>query len=310
MHWLENHAIFAPIIAQLVQPSPELEYLRGAVDAAVNGTNSPETQHYSARTIEGHAASCALVVKEIAALADTAQRSQNSGLQVLACFLRPGARLYKTEECLEVLRDVALDGLFEYLDEQLASRNAVFGLLNKYKQRCEWFRRVQLRALADGVAGGVRGERALASDLHEYLLDQGVDFTIEPTSGSGEVDLLLRDSDGRYTIIDAKYLDTSAAISTIRTKLSSGFHQVHRYCEDYNEPSGFLVPFTIGSKKLTLDLEESDGLKYLSVGSKRIYYMEIAIADAPTASAAGRAAEVTLSSADLKTIFAETENGA
>ena len=74
-------------------------------------------------------------------------------------------------------------------------------------------------------------------------MQQGVEFIVEPSSAGGEVDLVLRDSNGRYLLIDAKYVREGAARNEILKKLSYGFHQVMRYCEDYNKPSGFLVTF-------------------------------------------------------------------
>lgn len=260
---------------------------------------------YAARTVSAHAAACFHVTRGIASLADLRSHQQVAGVSLLAMYLRPGARI-DTSECVKVLRDVALDGLFEYLDEQLASRNAVFGLLTKYKQRSEWFTRRDLLSLATADTHGRAGERALARDLHRYLLDQGVDFTIEPTSGSGEVDLLLRDSDGRYVIVDAKYIDSKLEDSKLKSKLSNGFHQVYRYCEDFNEPSGFLVPFLVGSRRLALELQEADGLRFLTIGSKTIYYLEIAIGAEPAASRSGRPNELAVSAADLKSVSGGT----
>src|SRR5690606_2975872 len=164
----------------------------------------------------------------------------------------------KLDEAIEVVRDVALDGLFEYLDEQLDSRNMVLGVIRKYKQRSEWFRRENLRGIAGG-AGNSKGERALALDLYEYLLEQSVEFFVEPTSGSGEVDLVLREGEGRYIILDAKHIKSDASPSTIRKKLADGFHQVVRYCEDYHQPAGHLVVFSESRRKISPDLDDFDG---------------------------------------------------
>lgn len=67
-------------------------------------------------------------------------------------------------------------GLYDYLDEEIDGRNAVLGLLVKYKTRCEMYRRARLRLAAEEGAENRKGERALAFDLYEYLHDQGVTF--------------------------------------------------------------------------------------------------------------------------------------
>jgi hypothetical protein len=93
------------------------------------------------------------------------------------------------EHAYDTVRDVFIKGLYEYLDEQLDARNALLGLLLKYKHRSEWFRRGRLRQIAkEGLEKESGGERALAIDLQEYVYDQGVEYTIEPTSASGEPD--------------------------------------------------------------------------------------------------------------------------
>ncbi|MGK3985479.1 hypothetical protein WME99_20705 [Sorangium sp. So ce136] len=200
---------------------------------------------------------------------------------------------------MQAVRDVALDGLFEYLDENLDSRNVVLALLQKYKQRCEWFRRSRLRSAAASGMENRTGERALAADLYEYLLDQGVEFFVEPVSGTGEADLILREPTGRYVVIDAKYLKADDTPSELKRKLSFGFHQVARYCDDYDEPTGHLVAFSESRKHLSIELDESDGWRFLRVGGRVIYYVEVWIADSPSASKLGRAEEVTIPRIDL-----------
>jgi hypothetical protein len=208
---------------------------------------------------------------------------------------------------LEALRDVAIDGLYEYLDEQMDARNALYAILLKYKQRSEWFHRTRLRQAADDGLEGKTGERALALDLQEYVLDQGVEFMVEPASVSGEADIVLRDSEGRYVIVDAKYVPANATPSKIREKVAAGFNQVARYCDDYNESEGFLVVFTCTNMRIRVDLDEADGLRHLSVGGKTIYFLSINIADLPSASKAGQSREVIIPAQDLITLVPGAE---
>jgi hypothetical protein len=194
-----------------------------------------------------------------------------------------------------------VDDLYDYVDEQIDARNAIFGLLRKYKSRSEHFHQFRLRSYAEeGLEGRQAGERALAVDLHEYLLDQSLEFFIEPSSASGEVELVLREPEGRYLVIDAKYIDPGDPPSRIKTKLASGFHQVSRYCDDYDEPEGFLVNFVNSPKRLRLELDVNDGLDYLRIGGKTIYYMEVRIADQPSASQSGKATEIEVSREKLR----------
>ncbi|HMD86778.1 MAG TPA: hypothetical protein VKO18_18975 [Terriglobia bacterium] len=200
---------------------------------------------------------------------------------------------------------MAIDGVYEYLDEQIDTRNVIYSILLKYKQHSEWFHRKRLRMIADEGMEGFKGERGLARDLDEYVFNQHVEFVIEPTSSSGEADLILREPGGRHLIIDAKYVTEDSARSTIRDQMNSGFHQVARYCEDYREPEGFLISFIRTSKRISVELEESDGLRFLKLGGKTIYYLPVQISDEPSASKSGKAEEVIITKEELVSLVME-----
>lgn len=102
---------------------------------------------------------------------------------------------------IKALREVAIDGIYEYLDEQIDTRNVISSILLKYKQHSEWFHRKRLRDIADDGLEGIKGERGLARDLDEYVFNQHVEFIIEPRSSTGEADLILREPGGRYLVI-------------------------------------------------------------------------------------------------------------
>ena len=272
------------------------------------GDKAYDPGFYSANSSEEHAAVCLALVRAIAGLESVTVSKEKKGEEakcieqfVIVNFgeYLTGNYDIKFDDALEALRDVAVDGLYEYLDEQIDTRNMLYAVLQKYKQRAEWFHRTRLRRVADDGLEGKTGERALAVDLQEYVLDQGVEFVVEPMSASGEADLILRDSEGRYIIIDAKYIPTDANRSKILEIIASGFNQVSRYCDDYNEPTGFLVPFTRTSTKIRLELEESDGFRFLTLGGKTIYCLPVSIADLPSASTEGRAREIAISTKEL-----------
>ena len=101
---------------------------------------------------------------------------------------RTYGRSSRTAEHLRQFRQLFLEPLATHLDEQLTDQRVVLYLLERYKQKCEWFRRTELFDLWEGETR--RGEKNLAMHLYEYLHDQGVDIVIEPWSASGEVDLI------------------------------------------------------------------------------------------------------------------------
>jgi hypothetical protein len=262
-----------------------------------DGRQSYDPGFYAAEDNADHAAVCLAIIEGLAAFRSERRERCEFLTRCLAEYLS-GEDL-KIDQAMQTVRDVAIDGLFEHLDEQLDARNAVLSLLRKYKQRCEWFNRMRLRDVASNGFEGRTGERALALDLQAYLLDQSVEFFVEPTSASGQSDVVLRDADRRYIVVDAKYMKPGEKPSSIRSKLASGFHQVARYCEDYNESAGYLVCFNDTTFRLRPELDVSDTWEYLRVGGKVIYYVIVTIADLPSASKAGKPEELSVLKSEL-----------
>ncbi|MEN3313736.1 MAG: hypothetical protein V7645_3065 [Actinomycetota bacterium] len=301
--WLTSHPVLAghlhalrlrddAAVDRIVTIGRELGSLRE--DPGVRRV-SYDPGFYAATSLESHAAVCLAITEAVAR--DARPRGDEFLVRCLAEHLTGNDKI-NADDALLTLRDVALDGLFEHLDENLDSRNVILALIRKYRQRAEWFQRRRLRDLAAG-SDGRSGERALADDLYEYLLDQTLEFFVEPSSGSGEVDVVLREPGGRYVVVDAKFVRSSDTPSEVKRKLASGVHQVARYCDDYQEPAGHLVIYSDSRRHLALDLEEADGWRFLRVGGRLIYVAIIWIADAPSASKLGKAEEVSISRAEL-----------
>lgn len=301
VEWLDHHPIFGSITGSLTRQSGDaVQHLKKVITEVTNATDltSYNPGFYSAKSVDEHAAVCWLAVSGVAGAVGLREIHRDFVIRNICEYLI-GEDLLEIEKVVESVRDVAVDGLYEYLDERLDSRNVIYGILLKYKQRCEWFHRSRLRAVADEGIEGKKGERGLAVDFQEYVFDQQVEFVVEPASSSGEVDLLLREPEGRYLILDAKYVPENASRSLIVEKIAAGVHQVYRYCEDFNEPEGFLVCFNRTPKRITLDLEEADGLNYLRIGGRTVYYLAVSISDEPTASKSGRAEDVHIANAEL-----------
>ena len=292
--WLENHSVLFSLVRRLESQSTEShKCIEKILSDSTAGQGYPQLGFYTADSTDDHAALCFHVLRAVARTAAMPSTAWDIVFSCLGEFLTSEG-YESANEAIRSIRDVAIDGVYEYLDEQIDTRNITYSILLKYKQRSEWFYRNRLRGIADEGLEGFNGERGLARDLQEYVFNQHVEFTIEPRSSSGEADLILREPRGRYLIIDAKYIREDAAPSAIRTQLASGFHQVARYCEDYREPEGFLVSFVRSSKRLSLDLEESDGLTFLRLGGKTIYYLAVQISEEPSASKSGMADEITI----------------
>jgi hypothetical protein len=93
-------------------------------------------------------------------------------------------------QMLDHFRARYLDPFYEYLDEHLDDRSYVLSSLIRYKHACEWFRRHQL--YAQWEADTKCGEHLLGLNMYEYLHERGIEFHIQPTSASGEPDMISR----------------------------------------------------------------------------------------------------------------------
>lgn len=161
-------------------------------------------------------------------------------------------------EALNDFRDMFLEPFYEYLDDALDKQAAVLSLLVKYKRKVEWFERDILSELAAG------DERRLAKHLYAYLFDQGLDFSIEPQSASGEADLIAPE-----LVLDAKVFDGSRRGNSY---LAAGVHQVHTYCRDFNQEVGYLVVYKTCPETIDFTFSEAGQLApFVKVGGKTIY---------------------------------------
>jgi hypothetical protein len=101
----------------------------------------------------------------------------------------------ESDRMLDRFRSLYLEPFYEYLDEHLDDRSHVLHSLLRYNHACEWFRRQRLYSQWD--AETKRGEHLLALDMYEYLHERGIEFHIQPTSASGEPDMIALQSGSR-----------------------------------------------------------------------------------------------------------------
>ena len=208
-------------------------------------------------------------------------------------------RNYRTsaefDECLDGFKDTFVEPLYEYLDEQLDDQRALLSLLRRYKHRCEWFRRNALFSL--WVSETARGERTLAYDLYEYLHDQGIDFTIEPTSASGKPDLISAQIGSEKLIADAKVYKEG----TPKAYLAAGFHQIYQYTLDYDQPFGYLIIYKTCEDDLKFPMaDQEQSIPFLVHNNKTIFFIVIDICKhEATASKRGVLKSVEVTESDL-----------
>ena len=201
------------------------------------------------------------------------------------------------QEALEKFRDWYVEPLFDYLDEVLDDANVVLVMLSRYKQKVEWYRRVEVGELYASDTG--RGEKRIAKHMYEFLFDQGLPFHVEPAAASGRPDVVsLEDSEHPF-IGDVKIFDASGGRGS--SYLKKGLYQVYRYCWDYNQPIGHLIIFNVSSKQLRFELpSHPDGVPRFEYNHKTIFITVIDIHEHEgTASTRGVAETVTITASEL-----------
>lgn len=206
-------------------------------------------------------------------------------------------------ELIDVFRSIFVEPFYEYIDEQLDEQRAILALLRRYKQKCEWFQRNSLFQLWQGDT--IRGERLLSLHLYEYLHDQGLDFLIEPSSASGEVDLIAAQKTQDPLIADAKIFNPDKGKG--KDYIAKGFNQIYLYTLDYNEAFGYLIVFKTCEEDLRLALSnQTQSTPFVAHNNKTIFFVTIDIFPHETpASKRGHLKTVEITEEDLITIIEE-----
>jgi hypothetical protein len=142
--------------------------------------------------------------------------------------------------------------LCDYLDETLDDIQSVLGLLVRYKKRCEWFNREMLSQAAkeEDKKDYAAIENTLKEDLYRYLHDQGVEFTIEPYSLRGRIDLILDQKGDKPVYIEGKVFDR---VNRNKSYIKKGFGQLLTYMEEHNTNVGYLAIYKVCEERLVFD---------------------------------------------------------
>jgi len=197
--------------------------------------------------------------------------TENLEQQTFHAVARAYKRSGKNFEVLECVREVFLEPFYEYVDEQLDDQRAMHTLLVRYKHRSEWFHRDLLWELSKTPK---KAEKLLALNLYSYLYDQGIDFSIEPSSISGAIDLIAAQNKEDPLLLDAKVFDGEGRG---KNYICKGFNQIYTYTQQYNEPFGYLLIFKTTERDLRFSLKLSGNIPMLIHNHKTIFLITIDI---------------------------------
>ncbi len=226
--FFDKHTIYVGIISLLVSKYPSIESV--TIDILNGEVLFGESEEEAA--VIGYS-----ILRKISVLAYA-----HHIYQIAQIYAQSSS---KNQTITEIIRSVFLEPFFEYIDEQLDDQKIILNLLIRYKHRSEWFHRNHLLNLSKNDSR--KAEKMLALDFYSYLYDQGFDFTIEPSSLSGEIDIAAAQGTDDPLLADAKIFDAS---DRGKRYIRKAFNQIYTYTQQYNEPFGYLLIFKITEKKL------------------------------------------------------------
>lgn len=175
------------------------------------------------------------------------------------------------DDYLSAFNGFYLDPFCDYVGEHLDDPLFVLAQLLRFKRLCEWFWRAEL--FDKWKTDSARGEKALGLTLYEYLFSEGIDFSIEPKSASGEADLISSQEGPERLLADVKVFnpDKSKGGSYVR----QGFRQVHQYAADYNEPIAYLIIFNTSETQLRISTSGVGLVPSVQVNNKTVFFLII-----------------------------------
>jgi len=126
-----------------------------------------------------------------------------------------------------------------------------FGILRRYKQRCEWFDKERLLAMIDNQKGERKEiEETLTQEISRYLHDNGVIPLSEVVLGRVRPDLL-----GLYSGEELFPIEVKVIKSNEIGRLKTGFNQILTYLVTIDVTEGFYIVYCVGD--FTLDMPSS-----------------------------------------------------
>lgn len=257
MGYFDDVPTFTGIVELLLTEFPELDKI---VDQILD-----EKISYMGNTENEAAALGYLILRKISE--QSLDKAQNELRYVSRAYG------YDPDDKIEVVREIFLEPFYEYIDEQLDDQRAMLMLLLRYKHRSEWFRRDHLWELSQIEQ---KGEKELALDLYAYLFDQGLDFHIEPSSITGAIDLIAAQDTEDPLLLDTKIFEGD---KRGKAYICKGFQQIYTYCQQYNEPFGYLVIYKTTDRDIHFALETTrySNTPVMSYNNKSIFFLVIDI---------------------------------
>ena len=200
------------------------------------------------------------------------ENSQHGDNPIRVCYLKFAKLGYPFKE-IGTIKTLFLIPLCEYIEERLDASRIFLSVLIRYKHRSEWFERERLNRLLENKTR--KAEKLLALDLYSYLHDRGIDFAIEPSSISGEIDIIAAQGTEDPLLADAKVFDGDGRGSHY---IKKAFNQIYTYAQQYNETFCYLIIFKNTDRDLCFSLSnQHSNVPFVNYNHKTIFLVTIDI---------------------------------
>lgn len=214
--------------------------------------------------------------------------------QYLQCGRWFGRRT-TSELLLRQFTDGIVKPLIDFLCDRIDDDANLFHKIERFKLKCEWFRRDEL--YAKYASNPRTGEADLTNELRASLFDSGIDFPFsEPQSPSGKADTVASPGTPNPLVLEAKVYDPERGKRI--SNLTQGFHQVFRYADDYRSNIGYLVIYNCSDQELVMTPDAETEPEYpirIEHGGKTFFVIMINInPDRQSASKEDPASRVTV----------------
>lgn len=158
--------------------------------------------------------------------------------------------------------------ILEDVKEKLNQKQFIIHSLVKFKKKYEWFNKEILNETY--IQDTKKGELNLKKLLYQHLFENNIEFTIEPTSASGEIDFLIEQIGENRIGCEVKIFkeDKNTIKNGIRNQLIS-------YLIDHNLSTGYLIVFNLSNNVLRFNLQSHLEQCYIEIENKRIYIITI-----------------------------------
>lgn len=187
--------------------------------------------------------------------------------------------------------------IVNFLHDTLEESNNALVLLERCKNRTEWFRKSELRTTYS-QASSKGYEQVLEDDLRLFLFDQGIEYPFStPKSASGRADIVADLETPDPLIVEIKIVDEQRNYG--KRCITDGITQIYKHACDFDKSLGYLVVFNMDVAEIEFELSSESMPSRITIAGKTLFLVVVNLQDLKPASKQGQLKKVTLTESDL-----------